>query len=325
MPDISVIIPSYNRAHCLQRAIDSCMNQTRPDAEVIVIDDGSTDDTGQVVAALTQQYGEERVRYIHQDNAGACVARNVGLEQARGRYIQLLDSDDYLGPRKFELQLAALEASGRPVAVCGYQNMFDRHGTMEPGDVVSNEGDLHARIAAGYCPQTTTPLMRADSILPSVRFQQGLPRKQDMDFFFRYFMTVREYDYIPGVHSFWVHHDEERISDSYDQGTPVYEMFNAAYRLWREDPEAVPRQNWWMLRRNGLRSAQRLWQRGRKVQAREIARKALSVPCGLRHAGGLSYVIASSLIPDGAINIARRILGKTEKKSDATGPKRQSI
>ena len=314
MPGISVIIPTYNRASCLARAVASCLRQTHPDVEVIVVDDGSTDDTADVVAALADRYGVDRVRYLHQANAGACVARNRGLDEARGNYIQFLDSDDYLDPRKFAVQVAALERSGSAVAVCDYQNVFDDDGQVTPGEVVCNDGDLHARIAGGHCPQTCAPLMRADSIPPAVRFQQGLPRKQDMDFFFRYFLTVRGYDYTPGVCSFWVHHGEQQISDSYDQGTPVYEMFTAAHSLWRDHRDLIPRQNWWMLRRNGLRSARRLYHRGQKREARQVAQKALAVPCGLRNAGGLMRVIVSSLIPNAALQATRHVFGRSDKQ-----------
>ena len=104
---VSVIIPTYNRAHCLARAVESALTQTYPNVEVIVVDDGSTDTTGDLIV---RQYGKDRrVMYLYQANSGVCAARNAGFERARGDYIALLDSDDVWEPWKLELQIACLE------------------------------------------------------------------------------------------------------------------------------------------------------------------------------------------------------------------------
>ena len=101
-----MIIPTYNRRDLLPRAIDSVLAQTHPVDEIVVIDDGSTDDTGDM---LQQRYGD-RVRHVWQANAGVSAARNHGMRLARGRYLALLDSDDTWLPAKTALQLAFLEA-----------------------------------------------------------------------------------------------------------------------------------------------------------------------------------------------------------------------
>ncbi|SEV98947.1 glycosyltransferase family 2 protein [Natrinema salifodinae] len=106
MTRVSVIIPTYNRAAALPTAIDSALEQTIDDLEVVVVDDGSTDDTDSVLA----EYEDSRVRpVVHATNQGANVARNTGIEHARGEYVAFLDSDDEWHPEKLEQQLAALE------------------------------------------------------------------------------------------------------------------------------------------------------------------------------------------------------------------------
>ena len=87
---VSIIIPTYNRADKLKAAIMSVLNQTYCDLELIIVDDGSTDDTKNVVANID----DNRLRYVYQKNAGACVARNNGIEEAHGDYIAFHDSDD---------------------------------------------------------------------------------------------------------------------------------------------------------------------------------------------------------------------------------------
>ena len=116
LPIVSTIVPVYNRPALLREAVDSVLAQTYRALEVVIVDDGSTDETPDVGRELERQ-NAETVRYVRQDNAGPGPARNTGLQVARGEFIQYLDSDDLLDPRKFERQVAALRE--RPdVGVC---------------------------------------------------------------------------------------------------------------------------------------------------------------------------------------------------------------
>ncbi|MES2799093.1 MAG: glycosyltransferase family A protein [Bacteroidota bacterium] len=96
MPYFSIILPTYNRAHLLPKAIQSVVDQTFGDWELIIVDDGSSDDTKAVVG----KFQDERIRYIYQENQERSVARNNGIQNAQGNYICFLDSDDYFLPNK---------------------------------------------------------------------------------------------------------------------------------------------------------------------------------------------------------------------------------
>jgi glycosyltransferase involved in cell wall biosynthesis len=105
---VSVVIPTYNRAYCIEHTIDSVLAQTHQALDIIVIDDGSTDNAAERVA---HRYGAEpRVLYLWQSNQGVSAARNRGFAVARGDYIALLDSDDVWKPWKLDLQLCCLRA-----------------------------------------------------------------------------------------------------------------------------------------------------------------------------------------------------------------------
>jgi len=91
-PKVSAIIPTYNRAHFIAEAIQSVLDQTFTDFEVIVVDDGSTDNTKQIV----NSFKDSRIKYIYQENQGVCVARNAGINASNGEYIIFIDSDDML-------------------------------------------------------------------------------------------------------------------------------------------------------------------------------------------------------------------------------------
>ena len=107
-PLVSVVIPTYNRAYCLSRAIDSALLQTHRNLEIVIIDDGSRDNTRDVVQ---ERYGhEKRVKYFYQNNTGVSGARNHGMAEAQGDFVALLDSDDVWFPWKLEAQLAVFRA-----------------------------------------------------------------------------------------------------------------------------------------------------------------------------------------------------------------------
>lgn len=104
---VSVIVPTYNRAYCILDTIKSVVAQTHSNWEILLVDDGSSDETAQLIAA---EYGHDpRIRYIYQHNAGVSHARNTGLDQARGDYVAFLDSDDTWKRWKLEVQLVCLQ------------------------------------------------------------------------------------------------------------------------------------------------------------------------------------------------------------------------
>jgi len=118
---VSTIIPVFNRAELLREAVGSVLTQTYRPIEIIIVDDGSTDETPRICIELKKAHPEV-IRCVRQPNAGPGVARETGRQMARGEFIQYLDSDDLLLPRKFEVQTAAL----RERSDCGVAYGFTR-------------------------------------------------------------------------------------------------------------------------------------------------------------------------------------------------------
>ncbi|MCH8209356.1 MAG: glycosyltransferase family 2 protein, partial [Nitrospinae bacterium] len=128
-PKISVIIPAYNRAYCLGETIDSVLAQTYRDYELIVVDDGSTDNTHSLVQAV------RGIKYLRiAENSGVSMARNLGIRNARGKYICFLDSDDLWVNTKLEQQALIMEVE--PVlAACYTDEIWVRNGVrVNPGN-----------------------------------------------------------------------------------------------------------------------------------------------------------------------------------------------
>ncbi|EGV52019.1 glycosyltransferase family 2 protein [endosymbiont of Riftia pachyptila] len=119
---VSVIIPTHNRAATLPRAIESVLQQSHPADEILIVDDGSDDDSR---ALVTQQFPQ--CRYLHQQNRGVSSARNLGISASKGEWIALLDSDDAWLPQKLEQQLARVEAQ-EGKRLCHTEEVWIRNG-----------------------------------------------------------------------------------------------------------------------------------------------------------------------------------------------------
>ena len=149
MPTISVIVPTYNRADLLKEALQSVLAQTYTDYEMIVIDDGSTDNTEGVVLQLFANHCEQKpesadqIRYIKQSNAGVSAARNHGIFEARGKWLAFLDSDDLWFPQKLEKQMAFLVEHPTAGAVCCPANEY------EDGQIRKDQQGNMMRLSSG--------------------------------------------------------------------------------------------------------------------------------------------------------------------------------
>ena len=154
-PKISVIVPTHNRADKVGKAIDSALAQTFNDLEVIVIDDGSSDGTRQM---LKETQGN-RIRYFFQQNKGASVARNRGIEEARGEWIAFLDSDDRWVRDKIESQLKTLERFSPQCGACYTDVQFFNHPEQRTMFQLAEDNYRHVGIT-GMNPEVPRLLVR---------------------------------------------------------------------------------------------------------------------------------------------------------------------
>ena len=115
---VSVIVPVYNAGPHLRHCLDSIQGQTHTDLEIIVVDDGSTDDSGAIIESFTSH--DPRFTAVSQDNAGVSSARNAGLTLATGDYVSFIDADDWLEPTTYEQMLRAIDRDRADFATCGY-------------------------------------------------------------------------------------------------------------------------------------------------------------------------------------------------------------
>ena len=197
-PLVSVIMPSYNTSQFIRQAIDSVLGQDYPSIELIIVDDGSTDNTVSIVRDLCLH--DKRLKLHVQNNQGAAVARNQGISIARGEFVAFIDSDDFWLPGKISAQVRHLESNP------DIDLVFSRWKTWKPdtqgafqfpdidecevtesstGSITERSGWLYNRLLLGSALHTITVMARRSLIERLGPFDQSLKRGQDYDYWLR--------------------------------------------------------------------------------------------------------------------------------------------
>lgn len=132
MPSVSIIVPVYNAEKTIERCINSVLNQTYADFELILLDDGSTDDSGQICDAFAGK--DARIRVQHKENTGVSDTRNQGIAMAKGEYLQFLDSDDYITPSATEVFMRTVVGQDCDMVIADFYRVI--------GERVSQKGDI---------------------------------------------------------------------------------------------------------------------------------------------------------------------------------------
>ncbi len=273
---VSVIMPCYNAARFLTEAMDCVLNQSHPDVELIVVDDGSTDGSLEIIEA----YGD-RVKVLRQEHQGPYPARNLGLEEATGHYVAFLDADDWWAPDFLEKMLRALEA--RPecaLAYCGWQNVGVPGGRGQPYVPPDYElEDKAVRFLRAASPWPIHAALVRRSVLQEVgNFQCYLPTCMDYDLWLRLAVS-RPIVLVPEVLAFYRHHDAGQISST--QWKQAKNTWLVKRRFIREHPELVSHVSRKQLRTlvDGAlltRGYDNFWRRD-LVSAQQIFRQSLRV------------------------------------------------
>lgn len=180
-PRVSVIIPTFNRAWALQRAVDSVLAQNYPDVELIVVDDGSTDKT----PALLNAYGSS-VRVIRRENQGVSAARNTGIRAASGALIALLDSDDEWLPEKLSRQVAFM-AENPELLICQTEEIWIRNGVrVNPKRKHRKRSGMIFEPSLALCLVSPSAVMMRRELFDRVGyFDESLPACEDYDLWLR--------------------------------------------------------------------------------------------------------------------------------------------
>ena len=232
MPEVSVIIAAYNRAHLVGLTIESVLAQTYQDFEVAVVDDGSTDNTREVVARYEVLAGG-KLRYIYQPNGGLSAARNTGCRMARGRYLAFLDADDLWKPGKLAKQVPVLEANPHVGLVSAMAEVINADGTQVLGIKPARPAGatLREMVTEGTQPPSSF-LVRRNASESIGHFDPAITRGvEDVDYCFR---LARRWKFIclPDVLIQYRCHDTNLSSEP----VGTYRGYVQTYRKLLADP-----------------------------------------------------------------------------------------
>lgn len=204
-PKVSIVIPTYNRAKVLDRAIKSALSQTYDDFEIVIIDDASDDDTQSLVKGMK----DERIRYFkHATNKGQPASRNTGIEKARGKYIAFLDSDDEWLSEKLEKQVKKIENSSEDTGLIYTRYWIVKDGKKLLSKKPKKKGYIFEdQLFEDYVTLSSCILAKKESLEKIGGFDERLPARVDYDVSLRLSKYYR-FDYLqePLVK---VYHDED--------------------------------------------------------------------------------------------------------------------
>lgn len=200
---ISVVIPTYNRAALVKRAIESVLAQSYSRLEIIVVDDASSDDTADVINTMR----DGRIRYLpQQENAGASVSRNIGVQAATGEYVAYLDSDDTWEPTKIERQLAAVNSRSDPSRVVCYTQTIIDNGvsrTYMPRRAIGDKEPIADYILSDQGLIHTSTLLLHKSLALAVPFNSRYRVMEDWDVFLTLEKMDVDWVYVEAPLSIW--------------------------------------------------------------------------------------------------------------------------
>jgi glycosyltransferase involved in cell wall biosynthesis len=183
MPLISVIMPVYNGEKTIRETIESVFNQTFPDWELIVINDGSQDATLQILNSIQ----DPRLRVFSYPNAGQATSRNRGISQACGEYISFIDADDLWTPDKLEAQLHVLQANPQAAVAYSWTKCIDEVGQVSRrGSHISVTGDVYKNLlVVNFLENGSNPLIRRQALNEVGSFDESLTPAEDWDLWLR--------------------------------------------------------------------------------------------------------------------------------------------
>lgn len=183
MSHISVVIPTYNAEKTIQETVFSVQSQTFSDIEIIIINDGSTDRTLEII----QNISDSRIKVFSYKNRGLPTARNRGIAQATGEFISFIDADDLWTPDKLERQLAALESHPEAGIAYSWTQLIDEQGHfLHRYHPVFFEGDVYTEILVNnFVSNGSNILVRKETVLSVGEFDSTLKSCEDWDFYIR--------------------------------------------------------------------------------------------------------------------------------------------
>ena len=206
-PLVSIICPAYNAETTINETIKTILNQTYSNIEIIIVDDGSSDNTEQICKVLAKK--DHRIKFYHIDNHGVAYARNYALKRAEGKYISFVDADDYIKPITIENMVEAAESNNKMLITCKYWH-GSKHTVAEFHDYKSNDNPFTEivpltkyRFTNKYTHSVVWGALYHRDLLKNLEFRSDLYIGEDTFFFSEALHRAREIVFIDDVYYYY--------------------------------------------------------------------------------------------------------------------------
>lgn len=233
---LSIIVPAYNVEKYLPRCLDSILAQTYKNIEVILIDDGSPDNSG----AICDEYasGDNRIRVFHIENNGVSSARNLGLKEARGDYIGFVDSDDYIAPEMYEVLVKNLEEYNADISICGFSQedingQFHRYFKKDVTINLSTDEQIECLLENRYYRCSIWDRIFKKEVLNNVSFHKDIKIYEDMLFDYEAIKNSKKAVYTSTPYYYYCENDSNSAARSPFSDTKM-DIIKVCYTIFED-------------------------------------------------------------------------------------------
>lgn len=241
MPKVSVVVPVYNVQEYIEKCLETLVNQTLKDIEIIIVNDGSTDNSEKIIKKYIEKY-PEKIKYYVKENGGLSDARNYGLKYVTGDYIAFLDSDDYVDETLYEKMYNKAIEENCDFVECDFIWKYDKKEVKDTGDIYLDKHKMlaNARVVAWNKLIKRTLLQQAH-----VQFPVGL-RYEDIEFFYKLLPSIRKFGFVKENLIYYVQRKESIVNSQNEKTKEIFEVLqnvldyykkNNLYQEYKEELE----------------------------------------------------------------------------------------
>jgi len=230
MVKVSIIVPAYNVENYIEKCLETLVNQTLKEIEIIVVNDGSTDKTKNKIEKFLLAY-PEKIKYLEKTNGGLSDARNYGLPSAHGKYIGFVDSDDYVEFNMFEEMYNKAEEENSDMVECDFIWEYPKKKKIDTGKIYSNQKEafIYARVVAWNKLIKRETLEKAN-----IKFPKGL-RYEDTEFFYKLLPNLKKISFIkkPMVH--YIQRSNSIANTQNERVKEIFEIWDNIFKFYKEN------------------------------------------------------------------------------------------
>ena len=230
MKKVSIIVPAYNVEQYIEKCLETLVNQTLEDIEIIVVNDGSTDKTKQKIEQFEEKY-PEKIKHVEKPNGGLSDARNYGLLYAEGKYIGFVDSDDYVELNMFEEMYNKAEQENSDMVECDFIWEYPHKQRLDIGKIYNNkkEAFVYARVVAW------NKLIKRETLEKAgIRFPKGL-RYEDTEFFYKLLPSLNKISFVKTSMVHYMQRGNSIINTQNERVKEIFQIWDNIFAFYKEN------------------------------------------------------------------------------------------